>query len=209
MRNGKRVVAIVLAGIGVACSSPSGSGPDGGSGGTTGTAGASAGTAGGSAGTGGATGGAGHGGSSAAGTTGTAGASGGCWPACVEAAQAGCWRPATGTCTYAVIQGGGRKICYSNGITEAVDSLNKMHDFSNASGRCFSFDNTSPPASTTSTYAFLDGAGNQVATATSTNNGLTLTITCGGQDYTVDTTAAACATVNPNSCTASSTATCP
>ncbi len=195
--------AVILAGGMVACGSGTGSGPDGGGKGGSASGGSASAGAPGRGGTGGIGSGA-TGGSATGGVTGAGGAASGCWPACIANAQAGCWRPTTGSCTYAIVQGGGDTYCYSNGVTEAVDALNKTHTFSNASGTCFSYMNTSQPASATMTFSYKDGAGNEVAQATSDDGGLTLMITCGGQTYTLDTSSAACTTLTPNSCTSGS-----
>jgi hypothetical protein len=88
-----------------------------------------------------------------------------------------------------------------------TDALNKVHTFANASGTCFIFADTTPPASGTKSYSYKDAAGNEVARATSDDGGLTLSITCtGGASTTLNTTSSACTTVLPNQCTPDATA---
>ena len=127
---------------------------------------------------------------------------GDCFPPCIAAARVGCWRPTTGTCSAQPQAGGSTTYCYSNGVTELAGPLNKLHTFSKSAGQtCFSFEDVSPPASTTTQVVFRDAAGNEVARGTHPFATFLWTITCDSKTYTIDENSAACATVTPGDCT--------
>jgi hypothetical protein len=126
-----------------------------------------------------------------------------CFPACIANARIGCWRPATGTCKGEPNSDGTTTYCYSNGVAEVVGQVNKLHTFSNASAQgCFSFEDVTPPASTTTQVVFRDAAGQIVAMGTHPLARLMWTIACDGQTFTVaEENDASCATAVPGDCT--------
>ncbi len=124
-----------------------------------------------------------------------------CFPPCIANARLGCWRPATGACTYQT-SGSTRTYSYPNGVTEVVAPLGKLHTFSTAARpKCFEFEDISPPAADINEIVFRDATGSEIARGTHGFANFIWTITCQGQSYTVDEYQPVCKTVAPGDCT--------
>jgi len=161
-------------------------------------------------GAGGAAGGTGAGGAGAAGGAGGAPGAPGCYPTCIESLRQQCVpaAPCTSSQTPPPTYPPNFYFCYDTGVriasmSPATGSLHTQY-MSDGTTVCFTIETTfSGTSGRNVTETWKNAAGAVVGTETydsmDASGGLVHAVSCGGQSYTVDTTADGCAT--PSNCT--------